>query len=192
MLYRFDEAAGTLSPNDPPFIATEPGGGPRHLTFHPSGKYVYADLELTSKVVAFKYDGERGTLAEIQTLSTLPAGFEGENTASEILTTRDGRFLYVGNRGHNSLAILAVDAATGKLSPIGHVPTRGETPHNFGIDPTGNYLIAANAKPGNAVVFRIDRETGLLSFTGSEIEVPIPACVRFMTATAAYTRPVEP
>jgi 6-phosphogluconolactonase len=182
MTYRFDAADGTLTPNDPPFIATEPGGGPRHFTFHPSGKFAYADLELSNKVVVFQYDDKWGGLTEIQTISTLPDGFSGESTASEILTTPDGRFLYVANRGHNSLAIFAIDAATGKLTPLGHEPVRGENPRNFNIDPTGAFLIAVNAKPGNAVVFRINRETGLLEFTGSEIEVPNPGCVRFLAA----------
>jgi 6-phosphogluconolactonase len=182
MTYRFDAADGTLTPNDPPFIATEPGGGPRHFTFHPSGKFAYADLELSNKVVVFQYDDKWGGLTEIQTISTLPDGFSRESTASEILTTPDGRFLYVANRGHNSLAIFAIDSATGKLTPLGHEPVRGENPRNFNIDPTGTFLIAVNAKPGNAVVFRINRETGLLEFTGSEIEVPNPGCVRFLAA----------
>jgi 6-phosphogluconolactonase len=182
MLYRFDASAGSLQPNDPPFLATEPGGGPRHLAFHPSGKFVYADLELSNKVLVFPYDAERGLLPPVQTISTLPAGFEAESTASEILPTPDGRFLYVANRGHNSLAIFAIDAATGQLTLRGHESTRGDIPRNFTIDPTGTYLIATNAKPGNAVVFRINRETGLLAFTGSEIKVPNPGCVRLVAA----------
>ncbi|MCC7300827.1 MAG: lactonase family protein [Verrucomicrobia bacterium] len=182
MAYRFDPISGTLSPNEPPFIATEPGGGPRHFIFHPSGKFAYVSLELSSKVVAFQYDAKNGVLSEIQTLSTLPVGFVGENTTAEILTTPDGRFLYVSNRGHNSLAIFAIDAASGKLTAVGHEPTRGEVPRGFGIDPTGTFLLAANQKTGNVVVFRIHRETGALEFTGSEIAVPAPTCVSFSAA----------
>ena len=182
MIYRFDAASGTLTPNDPPFIAIEPGGGPRHFTFHPSGKFAYADLELSNKVVVFQYDADKGALKEIQTISTLPAGFTGESTTSEILTTPDGRFLYVGNRGHDSLAIFSIDPTTGKLTAIGHEPTRGKVPRNFNIDPTGTYLLAANLESNNVVVFRINRETGLLEFTGSEIEVPEPVCIRLLAA----------
>jgi 6-phosphogluconolactonase len=182
LVYRFDEDAGTLTPNNPPFIATEPGGGPRHFTFHPSGKFAYANLELSSKVVVFQYDAERGALSEIQTIATLPDGFEGNNTTSEILTSPDGRFLYVGNRGHNSLALFEIDASSGQLTAIGHEPTRGEIPRNFNMDPTGTFLLAANQKTGNVVVFRIHRDTGRLEFTGSEIAVPDPICVRFLAA----------
>lgn len=178
MTYRFDAATGTLAAGDPPFIATEAGGGPRHLTFHSSGKFVYAGLELANKVVAYTYDAAKGSLHEIQTLNTLPDGFAAESTVSEILTTPDGRFLYVANRGHNSLSIFAVDATTGKLTLVGHEPTRGDIPRNFHIDPTGTYLVVVNAKPGNAVVFRIHPENGRLTFTGSEIDVPNPGCVR--------------
>jgi len=180
MTYRLDTSAGTLVPGDPPFTVTEAGGGPRHLTFHPSGKFVYAGLELANKVVAYAYDAAKGSLGEIQTINTLPEGFAAESTTSEILTTPDGRFLYVANRGHNSLSIFAIDSATGKLSLVGHEPTRGEIPRNFYIEPTGTYLIAVNAKPGNAVVFRINPEDGRLTFTGSEIEIPNPGCVRGM------------
>ena len=183
LIYRFDAASGTLTPNDPPFVAIEPGGGPRHFTFHPSGKFAYADLELGNKVVAFQYDAGKGALKEIQTISTLPDGFTGESITSEILTTPDGRFLYVGNRGHDSLAIFSIDPANGKLTAIGHESTRGKTPRNFSIDPTGTYLLAANLESNNVVVFRINRETGMLEFTGNEIKVPEPTCIRFLAAS---------
>lgn len=182
MVYRFDASSGTLTPNDPPFVAIEPGGGPRHFTFHPSGKFAYADLELGNKVVAFQYDADKGTLKEIQTIPTLPAGFTGESTTSEILTTPDGRFLYVGNRGHDSLAVFSINPASGKLTALGHESTRGKIPRNFNMDPTGTYLLVANLESENVVVFRINRETGRLEFTGSEIKVPEPFCIRFLAA----------
>jgi 6-phosphogluconolactonase len=178
LTYRFDASAGTLSPGDPAFVATEAGGGPRHFTFHPSGKYAYANLELSNKVVAYRYDAEKGALAEIQSIHALPDGCEGQSTTSEILTTPDGRFLYVANRGHNSLGIFSIDSESGKLALVGHEPSRGETPRNFYIEPSGRFLVATNAKPGNAVVFRINPQDGRLTFTGSEIEVPNPGCVR--------------
>jgi 6-phosphogluconolactonase len=181
LIYQFNPEAGTLVPNDPPFVATEPGGGPRHFVFHPNGKFAYVNLELSSQVTAFEYDAARGALTAIQTLPTLPAGFEGDNSTAEIRTTPDGRFLYVSNRGHNSIAMYAIDAKkTGKLTPLGFEPTRGEIPRNFNLDPTGTYLIAAHQKSNNATVFKIDKKTGLLSFTGSEIAVPKAICVRFL------------
>ena len=180
MVYRFDADAGTLKPNDPPFVATKPGGGPRHLAFHPSGHFAYTNLEMGNKVSAFSYDAQRGILAEIQTVETLPKGFAGENTTAEIVISPDGRFLYVSNRGHDSIAIFSIDSETGKLTALGHESVRGKIPRNFCIDPTGTYLLAANQKTSNVAVFRIDRETGLLAFTGSEIEVPNPICVRFL------------
>jgi 6-phosphogluconolactonase len=180
MLYRFDADKGSLTPNDPPFVKTEPGGGPRHLTFHPSGQFAYVNFELSNKVTVFQYDAKKGQLTGIQTVSTLPDGFTGENTTSEIQTTPDGRFLYVANRGHNSLAVFAIDSATGKLTSLGHEPTRGNIPRHFRIDPTGSYLIAVNATSGDAAVFRINRTTGLLEFTGSQIQLPSPSCVQFL------------
>jgi 6-phosphogluconolactonase len=180
LIYQYDRDQGTLTPNDPPFVKTAPGGGPRHFVFHPSGKFAYANLEITSQVTAFEYDAARGALSEIQTLPTLPGDFEGGNSTAEIRVTPDGRFVYVSNRGHNSIAMFAVDAQTGKLTALGHEPTRGDIPRNFNLDPTGTYLIAAHQKSDNATVFRIDRETGRLSFTGSEITVPKAVCVRFL------------
>ena len=180
MIYRFDADKGSLIPNDPPFVKTRPGGGPRHLTFHPSGRFVYVNFELGNEVSVFQYDSGKGVLNCIQTISTLPDGFTGENTTSEIQTTPDGRFLYVANRGHNSLAVFAVDPATGKLTSLGHEPTRGNIPRHFRIDPTGSYLIAVNATSGDAAVFRINRTTGLLEFTGSQIQLPSPSCVQFL------------
>lgn len=179
MLYRFDPATGKLEPNDPPFTKTEPGGGPRHFTFHPTGKFAYTNLELSNKVTAFIYDIKKGTLHETQTVSTLPEDYSHPNTTAEVITSPDGRFLYVSNRGHNSIAIFSIDAESGTLTLLGRESVRGQVPRNFNIDPTGTFLVAANQKSSNVVVFKIDRKTGLLKFTGSEIEVPNPICVRF-------------
>ncbi len=176
LVYRLKD--GTLTPNAPACIQTAPGAGPRHLTFHPSGKFVYACMELNGTVAAYGY--RDGTLTELQTLPTLPADFDGENTTSEVCLTPDGRFLYVGNRGHESLAIFAVDPQRGTLSARGHEPTRGRHPRHFNIDPTGSFLIAANAHTDNVAVFRIDKQTGRLEFTGCEITVPVATCVQFL------------
>ncbi|MBL7016772.1 MAG: lactonase family protein, partial [Kiritimatiellales bacterium] len=176
LVYRLE--SGSLTPADPPFAETAPGAGPRHLTFDASGRFVYACMELNGTVSAYTY--ESGTLTELQTLSTLPGDFKGENTTSEVRLTPDGRFLYVGNRGHESLAIFGVDSETGKLTALGHEPTRGKHPRHFNIDPTGQFLIAANAQTDNVVVFRIDQKTGQLEFTGSEISVPVATCIQFL------------
>jgi 6-phosphogluconolactonase len=182
MIYRFDADTGTLTPNDPSFVDIEPGGGPRHFTFHPNGKFAYANLELSNKVVVFEYNQTNGTLTEIQSISTLPDGYAKESIVSEIRTTPDGRFLYVANRGHDSLAGFAIDADTGKLTALDYEPVRGENPRNFNIDPTGTFLVVLNPKPGNAVVFRIDKKTGALECTGSEISIALPGCAQFLAA----------
>lgn len=181
-IYRFDAREGKLSPADPPAVATVPGGGPRHFAMHPNGRLAFVNNELTSSVTAFGYDPEKGSFTRIVTRSTLPDDFQGENTTSEVQVHPSGRFLYVSNRGHDSIAIFSIDADTGRLEPLGHEPTQGKTPRNFGIEPAGRYLLAANQHSDSIVVFRIDAETGKLEPTGSKVEVPAPACIRFWTA----------
>lgn len=180
LIYRFDAAQGALTPNQPPAAAVAPGAGPRHLAFHPSGRFAYVINELNSTVTAFEYDAERGALKEIQSLSTLPEGFHGVNWTAEVQAHPSGKFLYGSNRGHDSIALFAIDAETGRLRYIGCEPTQGKTPRNFGIDPTGTYLIAANQQSDTLVVFRIDSETGRLTPTGQTAEAPMPVCVKFL------------
>jgi 6-phosphogluconolactonase len=177
LVYRFDGAGGTLTPHDPPHATLDPASGPRHLAFHPAGKWLYVDNELANTVTVFDYDREAGRLAERQTVPTLPPDFKGANTTAEIRCTPDGRFLYVSNRGHDSLAVFAVDETTGALTPSGHVSTQGHTPRHFAIDATGRYLIAANQDTDDVVVFRIEPRTGALAPTGSRLNVPRPVCV---------------
>ncbi len=184
LVYQFDATKGTLKTNDPPFVATAPGAGPRHVAFHPNGKFVYAINELNSTVTAYRYDAAKGTLTEIQTVSTLPEGFTGTNTTAEVQVHPSGRFLYGSNRGHDSIAIFTIDSE-GKLTSIGHQPTQGKTPRNFGIDPTGTYLLAANQDSDNLVVFRIDPQTGKLEPTGLTLEILTPVCVKFLLLNAA-------
>jgi 6-phosphogluconolactonase len=183
MIYRFDVTAGTLAPADPPWASVSPGAGPRHFAFHPGGKFAYVINELQSTVTAFAYDPERGSLDDLQTVSTLPSDFKDNNSTAEVLVHPSGNFLYGSNRGHNSIAVFAIDARTGWLSPVEKESTRGSTPRNFGIDPTGRYLLAANQASDAIVVFRIDKATGALTATGQEIEVPSPVCVRMAAAT---------
>ena len=178
--YKYDGAAGTLTPNDPPAGATAPGAGPRHFCFHPNGKFAYVINEMLCTVTAFAYDAEKGALAEVQTVPTLPADFTGSNTTAEVQLTPDGRFLYGSNRGHNSLAVFSVDAATGKLTAAGHVPSDGKTPRNFGIDPTGRWLLAAHQDSDSIVVFKIDPQTGKPEPTGQTLKVGKPVCVKMM------------
>jgi len=180
LVYRLDAAKGALTPNDPPFAKTAPGAGPRHFAFHPNGRFAYVINELGNTVTAFAYDAAKGTLTVIQDITTLPKGFDGTSYTAEVQVHPGGKFLYGSNRGHNSIAIFAVDTATGKLTPAGHESTQGDWPRNFGIDPTGTWLIVANRKTDNLVVYRIDPATGALKPTGQTIEVPAPVCVKFL------------
>lgn len=143
-IYRYDPDAGTLSPREPPFVSLPPGAGPRHLAFHPSGRYAYVVNELDSTVAAFTRDLDTGGLHPIGSASTLPTGYDGHSTTAEIRVHPSGRFLYASNRGHDSIAVFSIDTSSGKLTPLGCTPTGGKTPRNFNIDPTGRYLLAAN------------------------------------------------
>ncbi|MCX5685279.1 MAG: lactonase family protein [Planctomycetota bacterium] len=179
LVYRFDAAKATLVPNDPPSASVAPGSGPRHIAFHPNGKFVYVISELANTVTAFAYDGQRGTMSQLGSVSTLPAEFDGRSSTAEIEVHPSGKFLYGSNRGHDSIAIFAV-AADGKLKPLGQQPTQGKNPRCFGIDPSGTWLLAANQDSGNVVVFRIDAATGLLKASGATAAVSAPVCVKFM------------
>jgi len=180
LVYRFDAARGSLASNDPGFVKLNPGAGPRHFAFHPQGRFVYAINEIQSTVTAFSYDAERGVLRELQTISTLPKDFQGENSTAEVRVHPNGRFLYGSNRGHDSIAVFAIDPRAGTLTPVEHVATQGKTPRNFGIDPTGSYLFAANQESHNIVVFRILPLTGRLKPTGQVLDAPFPVCVKFL------------
>jgi 6-phosphogluconolactonase len=184
MIFRFDARHGKLLPNEPPWAQVKPGAGPRHLAFEPSGKYVLVLNELHSTVTAFTRDPEKGSLKELQTLSTLPKDFTGTNTGADIHVSPNGRFLYCSNRGHDSIAIFTIDPGHGALISVGHEFTRGMTPRNFAIDPAGGFLLVANQKSDNIVVFRLDQKTGRLSPTGQLAQVPSPVCLKF---TAAFS-----
>ncbi len=175
---RFDRESGRLEPNEPDGVALEPGSGPRHLAWHPNGRVLYAICEMGSTLTASRWDADRGVLSPFQTVSTLPEGFTGRNLAAEIAVAPDGRFVYASNRGHDSIAVFAADAS-GKLSPVGRVPTRGRTPRSFAIDRTGRWLIAANQSSGSIAIFGIDPGTGLPRAVGRTIAVPAPVCILF-------------
>jgi 6-phosphogluconolactonase len=180
LIYRFDPAAGTLAANDPAWATVAPGSGPRHFAFHPGGKFAYVINEMKSTLTAFRYEAARGALDELQTLSTLPAGPVEGNTTAEVQVHPSGKFVYGSNRGHDSIAVFAVDAASGQLKPVEHESTQGKTPRNFGIDPTGQFLLACNQGSNSIVGFRIDQQTGELTPTGQKLDVPSPVCVKFM------------
>jgi 6-phosphogluconolactonase len=177
---KFGTADGSLTPNDPPAISVAPGAGPRHLAFDPSGHHAYVINEMASTVTAFTYDADRGALNEIQTISTLPAGFSEITNTAEVQVHPSGRFLYGSNRGHDSIAIFTIDEKTGRLTAVGHEPTQGKAPRNFAIDPSGAWMLAANQNSNSLVVFRIDQETGKLKATGTTVEAPSPVCIKFV------------
>ncbi|MFA6107732.1 MAG: lactonase family protein [Candidatus Latescibacterota bacterium] len=180
LCYRLDPKDGRLPPHDVPWTPVAPGAGPRHFAFHPNGRFGYAITEMGNTVVVFAYDAARGTLSEVQTVSTLPPDFTGTSYCAEVQLTPDGRFLYGSNRYHDSIAVFAVDGGTGRLSLVEIVPCEGKNPRHFGIDPTGSFLLAAGMESDSIAVFRIDRESGRLSTTGHRIELPSPVCVRFL------------
>jgi len=153
-----------------------PGAGPRHFKFHPSGKAAYVVNELDSTVTRFTCE-EPGSLTKQESLSTLPSSFEGTSHCAEIAVSPDGRFVYASNRGHDSLAIFAIDEATGALCSAGFVSTRGRTPRHFAIAPDGRWLIAANQESDSVVLFRVDESSGLPVYTGTELTVGKPVCV---------------
>jgi 6-phosphogluconolactonase len=179
MTYCFDAAQGTLKPNDPLFIKTSPGSGPRHLAFDPAGRFVYQINELNSTLTSFAYDPDHGILKEIQTVSTLPAGFSGFSTTAEVSVHPNGRFVYGSNRGHDSIAVFSIDTK-GMMVPLESVSTWGKTPRHFALDPAGNYLVAANQDSDNVVLFRVDGKTGALVSTGTVLQMAMPVCVVFV------------
>ena len=156
------------------------GGGPRHFAIHPNGKFAYTNLELTSQVTAFQLDGATGALTEDATVSTLPAGFSEKTSTSELLVHPSGKFLFCANHGHNSIATLSIDEATGALSSLKNEPCGGDIPRNFGITPDGGWIVTANQNSGNTAVLKLDQTSGQLTLTDAGAELPQPMCVRFL------------
>jgi 6-phosphogluconolactonase len=176
--YRVDAAKPALVPSDPPYVSVNAGAGPRRLVLSPNDRFLYVNHQDDSKVSVFAVDG--GSLKEIQQLSTLPADFKGRNTTAEIQIDRPGRFLYVSNRGHDSLAVYAVDPQKGTLTLREFVPSLGRSPRNITIDPTGQYLFAANQNSNNVVIFKIDAQTGHLTPFGEPLHTDQPGSVFFV------------
>ncbi|MGC6467169.1 MAG: lactonase family protein, partial [Akkermansiaceae bacterium] len=181
LIYKLDAAAGTITPNDPPFLKLPGATGPRHFSFHPSGKWAYTNLEMSLQIAALSHDAETGALEVLEIESTVPEGTERKgNSTAECMVHPSGKWVYVSNRGHNTIAAFAIDQKTGKLDFIERESTQGEIPRNFGIDPSGKFLIAGNQRSSNVVVLKINQDTGALDPTGHEIKVPSAVCVRFL------------
>jgi len=182
MIYKLDPAKAGLAPNELPYGSVPPGSGPRHIAFRPDGKFAYVINEMSCTVTAFAFDGKRGALQTIETVSSLPKGESVQRSFStaEIEMHPSGNFVYGSNRGHDTVAVFAIDPKLGRLTPVEHVSTKGKIPRSFGIDPTGSWLLAANQNSDTVVAFAIDSKTGKLSPTGQELQVGTPVCVKFV------------
>lgn len=182
LIYRFEASGGLLSPDTPAYIQSDPGAGPRHLVFSPSGKTIYTLNELTSTVSVFSFNHDSASLVNKQTISALPENFTGDNTTAEIKIDRDGKFLYVSNRGDDSIVLFGIDPESGLLNKIDRTPSGGKTPRNFEIDPSGKWLLAANQNSDNITLLGINPENGRLTPTSTNIKVSSPVCICFHVA----------
>ena len=180
MVYKFDDKKEKpLTPAEPPFVASPAGSGPRHITFSPDGKYAYLIHELDGMVTVYNY--KEGKFSQLQTIPTYPPGFDGVIDGCEIVVSPDGKFLYTSQRGdQNAITIFSIDKESGKLSKTGYQPTTGKGPRSFTIDPTGNYLLVAHQNSDNIIIFKRDKETGLLKLTSNQIKVPKPVCLQMV------------
>jgi 6-phosphogluconolactonase (cycloisomerase 2 family) len=178
-IWRFDVEKGKLSPAELPTVSLPPGDGPRHFSFHPNGKWLYSIQEEGSTIVLFDFEAGSGRLTSKQTISTLPPGFKGSNFCSEILVSQDGRYVYAGNRLHDSIGIFKVGEG-GELSYAGEEWTRGDYPRSFSFDPTGRFLYSLNQRADNIAIFTVDRDSGQLRFTGEYAAVGNPSSLVFL------------
>lgn len=178
-LYELDAENAKLVPANPPFVRAVPGGGPRHFTFHPNEKFGYVCNEMLSSVTAFQWNRFRGELTEIETVSTLPKGFSGQNSTAEIRIHPLNGHLYVSNRGHNSIAVFEI-AKDGKLTLVEAAATGGKTPRNFNFDPTGRWLLAAHQDSDDIKVLAVHHKKGTLTATGNSAQCGSPVCLRFL------------
>ena len=178
LTYRLDDRTGAISVVTPG-VAAKPGAGPRHLTFHPNGRFAYVVNELDSTLSVFTYDGERGALTEVQVAPASPGGTVPDNHPADIHVAASGRHLYVSNRGDDTVAVFVIDPASGQVTPVQQIASGGRSPRNFALDPTGRFLLAANQRSDSIVSFRVDAESGRLTPTGSVVELAAPVCVKF-------------
>ncbi len=180
MIYKLDAEAHTLTPAGQPAALVTPGGGPRHFAIHPSSKFAYTNNEITMVVTGFSRNPEDGSLKAIQEISTIPAGFDGRKSTAECLVHPSGKFLYVSNRGHETITAYTIDQETGLLTYVENEPTGGKEPRNFFIDPSGKWLLAENQNSDTVYVFSIDQQTGALKPTGDFVTVGRPVCIRMV------------
>jgi 6-phosphogluconolactonase len=176
--YHFNAAAPSIAPAEPAFISTHAGAGPRRIQMSPDGRFLYVDHETDSEIEVFAING--GRLTPLQTLPTVPAKAKAHNTTAELEISHDGRHLYVGNRGHDSIAIFAVDPRTGLLTAQANVPSGGRTPRNVRFDPSGNWFFAANENGGTITEFKADKASGTLTPTGVSLTIDTPGGMAFL------------
>ena len=182
LIYKIDPAKGTLTANEPAFATVAPGAGPRHFAFHPNGKFAFVNNEISMTETTFAYNAETGALTEVATVSTLPPE-DREKTGlstAETVAHPNGKFVYVSNRTHDTIAVFTCDPETGKLTLIQNAKCEGSIPRNFNLDPTGRWMIIAHQKTNDAALFSVDQDTGKLSYAGTKIDVGAPVCVRFL------------
>jgi 6-phosphogluconolactonase len=178
-VFRLDTARGKLVAGNPPDVASRAGAAPRHVEFHPTLPYAYVINELDSTITTYQLDPDKGALKALQVVTTLPSSYTGNNSGAEIAVASSGRFVYGSNRGHDSIAIFAIDRSTGLLTSIGWEPTQGKTPRYFSLDPSGTHLYAANQNSDTIVIFQVDRTTGKLTATGQNVKVASPTTIVF-------------
>ncbi|PAD69359.1 6-phosphogluconolactonase [Bacillus sp. 7586-K] len=176
--YKIDNGALTEAHT----LLVKAGSGPRHITFHPNGKYAYVMTELSNEVIALSYNAETGIFTELQYIAAIPEDFTDNSQGSAIHISSDGRFVYAGNRGHNSIAVFRVNEETGELALVEYTSTEGNWPRDFAFDPTESFIVASNEESGNLVLYARDKETGRLSVIQSDVAVPYPVCVKFLHA----------
>jgi 6-phosphogluconolactonase (cycloisomerase 2 family) len=184
LVYKLNPANGKLTANELPFVRNRAGAGPRHLAFHPTQPWAYVCNELDSTVTAYQWNGELGEFKPFQIVPAAPMNYTGNNSPAEIMAAPSGKFIYVSNRGHDSIATYAVDPGSGNLGPIGWESTRGTTPRFFTLAADGAMLYAANLASHNIVAYRVDQATGRLTATGQVIETGSPSCIVFRSASA--------
>ncbi len=184
-IYKFDAVTGKITPNTPAFGTVKPGSGPRHIMFSPNGKVLYCINEMGGTITAFNWDASAGSLTEFQTISTLPADFKAFNKDAELAFHPNGKFLYASARGHDAIAVFAIDPKTSMLSLVQDMPVGGKTPRYFGFDPTGQWIVAGHQDSNSAAVFRVDANTGKLTQQGDPIAAPGPICMLFLPVPPA-------
>jgi 6-phosphogluconolactonase len=180
MIFKMDAANAKITPSDPPSASVKPGSGPRHMVIAPDQKHVYVVNEMASAVTTFEFDAATAAMKEVDMVSTLPADFKGQSTCAEIEMDPRGRFVYASNRGHNSIAVFAVDGKTGKLTLIQNQSSGGAIPRGFILDPAGNWLVAGNQNSNSFGVFKVNRQTGKLSATGDQFGLGAPVTFVFL------------